>query len=538
MSCWRVLELSELPAGQVVPQLLVKPEFGPDAYSVHLTCLSNIWSEELDLAGIVQRAAEEQSPIEVSKRDTAQLAILLANVKKSLDHSDDTICCITRADSDGITLHTTIALPKPLDSLTWKFHLKKQASFVLKNELILPLLLSSHVQHERVDGLVSIIKDKDRAITRLVDQYESSNLDLAAAFPIISGLKSGRKAVKREQAARHIPALQLFREDAFKQETGQLVNLHVSTFGLFQEALSDCTPTVPPQLKSSDVDVSWWTGIPARISGVKIPAKGRDKQTVSSTKPIKPVADSSGDETEDEFETHSNFKVRVGIHLVNPQLTTVQTRNLKAPITSDNATEDDADLDAPLRSQSQKSSQNARRPPSSRIKSPTPEASSSPRSAKPPVAKPKPKGFRIGGKTKEIAPQPQDHLDNLPDGDALPLKESGSSQMIADVDLTPKKAKRTFKIGGKGKGKGDVDDSSQVQDTAPTMADRTRGTRSPSALPPSSPPVPRSGRVTSPVIEEHEETAEEKAERRRAELKRKTEEAAKKQAQSKKKRRF
>ncbi|EAT91533.2 hypothetical protein HBH56_007220 [Parastagonospora nodorum] len=522
MSCWRVLELSELPAGQVVPQLLVKPEFGPDSYSVHLTCLSNIWSEELDLAGIVQRAAEEQSPIEVSKRDTAQLAILLANVKKSLDHSDDTICWITRADSDGITLHTTIALPKPLDSLTWKFHLKKQASFVLKNELILPLLLSSHVQHERVDGLVSIIKDKDRAITRLVDQYESSNLDLAAAFPIISGLKSGRKVVKREQAARHIPALQLFREDAFKQETGQLVHLHVSTLGLFQEALSDCRPTVPPQLKSSDVDVSWWIGIPARISGVKIPAKGRNRQTVSSTKPIKPVAESSGDETEDEFETHSNFK----------------TRNLKAPITSDDATEDDEDPDAPLRSQSQKSSQNARRPPPSRIKSPTPEASSPPKSATPPEPKPKAKGFRIGGKTKEIVTQPQDHLDNLPDGDALPLKESGSSQTIADVDLTPKKGKRTFKIGGKGKGKGDVGGSSQVQDTAPPMVDRTRATRSPSTPPPSSPPVSRFGRIISPVIEEREETAEEKAERRRAELKRKTEEAAKKQAQSKKKRRF
>jgi len=317
MSCWRVLELSELPDGELIPQLLVKPEFGPDSYTVHLTCLSNIWSEVLDLAGIVQRAAEEQSPIEVSKRDSAQVAILLANVQKSLDLSDDTICWITRADSDGITLHTTIALPKPLDSLTWKFHFKKQASSVLKNELILPLLFSSHIQHERVAGLVSIINDKDRAITRLVDQYESSNLDLAAAFPIISGLKSGRKVVKREQAARHIPALQPFREDAFKQETGQSVDSDVSTLGLFREALSDCMPTVPPHLKSSDVDVSWWTGIPARISGVKIPAKGRNKHTVSSTKPIKALAESSGDETEDEFETHSNFKVCVAIHSAN-----------------------------------------------------------------------------------------------------------------------------------------------------------------------------------------------------------------------------
>jgi hypothetical protein len=122
------------------------------------------------------------------------------------------------------------------------------------------------------------------------------------------------------------------------------------------------------------------------------------------------------------------------------------------------------------------------------------------------------------------------------DADDLPIKESPSSRMTADMDATPKKAKRTFKIGGRGKGA--MGGSSQVQDTAP-MADRTRATQSPSVQPPSSPPVGRPAKEPTPIKEEErEETAEEKAERRRAELKRKTEEAAKKQAQSKKKRRF
>jgi hypothetical protein len=269
MACWRVLELSEQPDGDHIPQLLVKPVFASDSYTVHLTCLSNIWSEELDLHGIVDRASEQQSPIEVSKHDTAQLAILLDNVEKSLEHSDDAICRITRNDADGITLHTTITLPKPLDSLTWKFHLKKRAATTLKNELILPLLVSSHVQHERLTSLASTINDKDKAITRLLDQFESSNLDLAAAFPIISSLKSGRKVIKREQAARHIPALQPFREDAFKQQTAQLVDSDVSTLGLFQEALSECAPAVPAQLRSDENDVEWWTRVVSRLSTLK-----------------------------------------------------------------------------------------------------------------------------------------------------------------------------------------------------------------------------------------------------------------------------
>jgi hypothetical protein len=306
MSCWRVLELSEQPDGEQIPQLLVKPVFELNSYTVHLTCLSNIWSEELDLAGIVDRASKEQSPIEVSRQDTAQLAILLENVRKSLEHSDDAVCRITRDENDSITLHTTITLPKPLDSLTWKFHLTKRASTTLKNELILPLLISSHIQHERIAGLVSIINDKDRAITRLVDQYESSNLDLAAAFPIISGLSKGRKLIKREQAARHIPALQPFREDAFKQETGQSVESGVSTLGLFQEALSECTPSVPSKLKAEEAGLRWWTGIPNRLSKVK--ALSKPRKTLLIAKPAKPVADSSGEETEDEFENHANFK--------------------------------------------------------------------------------------------------------------------------------------------------------------------------------------------------------------------------------------
>jgi hypothetical protein len=311
MACWRVLELSEQPDGDHIPQLLVKPVFASDSYTVHLTCLSNIWSEELDLYGIVDRASQQHSPIEVSKHDTAQLAILLDNVKKSLEHSDDAICRITRDDADGITLHTTITLPKPLDSLTWKFHLKRRAATTLKNELILPLLVSSHIQHGRLTSLVSTIHDKDKAITRLMDQYESSNLDLAAAFPIISGLKSGRKVIKREQAARHIPALQPFREDAFKQQTAQLVDSDVSTLGLFQEALSECAPAVPSQLRSDDSNVEWWTSIASRLSASKAPVKSKGKKVALPPKPAPAIGNSSGDETEDEFENHSNFKVCV-----------------------------------------------------------------------------------------------------------------------------------------------------------------------------------------------------------------------------------
>jgi len=296
----------------VVPQLLFKPQFGAGSYTLFLTDLSNIWSEQLDLAGVVSRAAEVSSPIEVNTKDVAQLAVLIEHIQLSLSGGNHSSRRITRDGSHGVTLHTTTALPEPLDALTWEFHLQKRSAVALKNELILPLLVSSHIQHERVSGLISIISDKDRAITRLVDQYESCNLDLAAAFPSISGVRGGRRLLKREQAAKHIPGLQKFRSDGWRKETADLVDTELSTLGLFQEALSECTPKVPAWLKSEGQDISWWLKLDTVLNTPERISQPKDTVRIQrSAAPVHPARMDSEteDETEDEFETHNHFKV-------------------------------------------------------------------------------------------------------------------------------------------------------------------------------------------------------------------------------------
>jgi len=317
MSCWRLLKLSQAPNAHV-PQLLIKTEFSAKTYSVFLTDLNNIWGEELDLSGIIQRASQQESPIEVSKQDTTQLSILLDNVRKSLTNSGDTTCRITRNDTEGVILNTTTSLPEPLDSLRWKFCLSKKSSITLRNELTLPLLVSSHIQHERLNSLVTSITEKDKAITRLLDQFESNNLDLAAAFPSIGGSRPGRRLIKREQAARHVPALQPFHEDSWKQQTSQLKESDLSTLGLFQEALSQCTLKVPSQLKSEDEQKSWWTEIGDTLTSPEPSLRSVPKKMIS---PTTPRSELSEDETEDEFETHEHFKV--GLHVHNDILTQI-----------------------------------------------------------------------------------------------------------------------------------------------------------------------------------------------------------------------
>ncbi|CAN9206880.1 unnamed protein product [Alternaria sp. RS040] len=520
MSCWRVLELCEQPNGKHIPQLLIKPAFDLDSYIVHLTDLSNIWCEELDVYGIVKRAAQEQSPIEVSKQDTAQLVILLDNVEKSLASGEDAICRVTRNDTDGITLHTSICLPEPLDRLTWTFNLQKRTSATLKNELILPLLVSSHIQNERITALISTVTEKDGAISRLIDQFDSNNVDLAAAFPSIGGTKTGRKVVKREQAAKHVPALRPFREEAWRQETEQLEDANLTTLGLFQEALAQTTPRVPRKLKS-DQESMWWTGMPTQLGPVTVPAKSKAKKPTPATKSMKVIADSD-EETEDE-PVESSVPIPSSPHK-------------KTSETEGDSTEDDEDLDALPKSQSKSKGQTIQE--TIRERTLTPEHYSPPKTASSPVQKAKVSSFRIGGKSTRVeSPQPlPGSIDAEQESEVLPTREFVPSSQATQSVMTPKKARKPFRIGGKGKA---VDgDASQRAITISPSTNRIRTTQSPTAEPPSSPPPSRAVKEMSPVKEVHEETPEEKAERKRAELKRKNEEAAKKQAQAKKKKRF
>ncbi|CAE7031912.1 hypothetical protein CFE70_004506 [Pyrenophora teres f. teres 0-1] len=530
MSCWRVLKLSEEPGDKQVPQLLIKPAFQSDSYILHLTDLSNIWSEESDLDSIVNRASQEQSPIEVSNQDTAQLAILLDNVKKSLVNGHDAVCRMTRNDDDGIILHTSICLPEPLDRLTWKFYLKKRTATILKNELILPLLVSSHIQHERINGLITTIDSKDKAITRLADHFDSNNMDFAAAFPSIGGTKSGRRMVKREQAAKHIPALKSFREDAWRQETGQLRNSDLTTLGLFQEALAHSTPDVPIQLKSEDHEQDWWTALSTHLSS-KTSAK-RQTKPPSPRKPSDVVAGSSDEETEDEFENHEHFNT----HTIasKPANIPVQTPSLppnEAQSITEDSTEDEDDLDVPSKDDSQSQ---RRAPHTSSSRNPSLKHSPPHKATDPPAAKTKVNTFRIGGKSKvSIESPPSSAIVTGTDADLddlLPTKEFiPPCSPPTQTTMTPKKARKPFRIGGKGK-------ATDIE--ASQSAFRVRQTQSPTVDPPSSPPLREAVREPTPIKEVIEETPEEKAERKRAELKRKNEEATKKLARAKKKKRF
>lgn len=108
---------------------------------------------------------------------------------------------------------------------------------------------------------------------------------------------------------------------------------------------------------------------------------------------------------------------------------------------------------------------------------------------------------------------------------------------VESVETSPKKPRRAFKIGGKGKASQESA-STQPEFTASPSTNRFRDANSPTPRS-SPPPLPQEmQKEETPVEAVYEETPEEKAERKRAELKRRNDELAKKQAQHKRKKRF
>lgn len=186
-------------------------------------------------------------------------------------------------------------------------------------------------------------------------------------------------------------------------------------------------------------------------------------------------------------------------------------------------TEEDDDLDAPP---SQKSTKGFK------------TTSSTTNAESPSPAMPRNTGFRIGGRLKQATETPPLARGQEPDGkhDDLPVRHSPSSPPAEAVEASPKKVKKGFKIGGKGKTSTGEGSQTVAPDVRPEEGDHVSR---PNDAKTASSPLTRTDEEESMAEEPaREETAEEKAERRRAELKRKTDEAAKKQGQQKKKRRF
>ncbi|TPX16343.1 uncharacterized protein E0L32_003992 [Thyridium curvatum] len=279
-----------------IPTLLVSTSFTQSSYTVHITDMANIWSESLERKAICMRGFKEDTSIDPSE-DSEQMGLFLGKIRATFeqdapDHESTSLAVAGSADGD-LVLRITCVLPKPLKPLKWPVYLKKSPGSAIATELVLPLIQAHHTRVEETDSLVSLLKEKDAVIAKLLDKHESMGTGLENIFTALSS----KRKVTRAAAEDRIKGLAPFRESELRV---RLERAHggdsVDVKGLIQEAFGGKGLRYRSDLDiaaSADLD-TWWKNLDSG-AGVQLVERKKEKSPAAAEAapptPTKPADD-------------------------------------------------------------------------------------------------------------------------------------------------------------------------------------------------------------------------------------------------------
>ncbi len=514
---WRLLPA----AAPGIPTLLVSTAFGADSYSIHLSDLANVWVEKLDRRPIIKRGMVEDTSIDPSDGPD-QIKRLLELLRAAFDNTDPehptTSLTLARDDDgDSLVVNVTCVLPKPLKPFKWPMHLKKCPQSTIASELVLPMVQAHDTRSREIGQLMSLLREKDAVITRLIDKLEATGTGLEHVFNALSG----KRKVSRTAAEGKVKGLAPFSEADFKRTAAELRPIAQSTD---VSALLSTVFGSPGVQYKSDLDIEastalndWWTKL-SRGSNVILSGIAAEKAHSQPT-PTAPEPEPSKDE--------DDFQVQATPPGARP---TLKRPSAPQPADDDETSDGEDVADEPPAPSPPPAKPKARIGAIGRTKRPSPSPSPPPvtlplkskapaadahsdtasepdaHSSPPPAPKPAPKrgGLgRIGGKPKNEPPPPA----RSPSPAPAPAEESASQ------------LPRRHKLGMIGKKA-----ASPAPEAAPSADDGARGrSKTPAASAPKKAPV--------------RETSQERADRKREELRKEMERKAA-AGPAKKKRKF
>ena len=195
---WQQLHLSR----QDLPPLLFQYTQTRESYALYVTDLTSIWAEQLSKTQILKRADECATTIDPSE-DLDQLELLLTKIGEALHGQDGTASVYAGSQTD-IEIATSSKLPAPLRPLKWNFHLSQKSASTLTEQILLPLLKDEASWEARQRLLLDQLKQKDWALTRLLDKVEALGVDLATVFPSVSRRRNAQNTITREEVAKFV----------------------------------------------------------------------------------------------------------------------------------------------------------------------------------------------------------------------------------------------------------------------------------------------------------------------------------------------
>ncbi|KAB8664840.1 hypothetical protein FH972_026264 [Carpinus fangiana] len=197
-----------LPAASSSCSLLFRHDFTANSYAIQITNLQVVWAESLDRRRIIGRALDENTAIDPSE-DSTQLRLLLDHIRGAFS-KDNSRLQVQDLSQSELRLHATSPLPSPLKDLKWSFRLSTTAKQSVATELAAPLMSLAYFQTQQLQQLTESLKQKDVAISKILEKIEAAGFELAAIFPTIASNKKGRNLLSRDQVLQQMQGLKPF----------------------------------------------------------------------------------------------------------------------------------------------------------------------------------------------------------------------------------------------------------------------------------------------------------------------------------------
>ena len=258
MTSWRLLNL-QLESSKY-PPLLTRFDVMVTGYTITLTDLIHVWSEDLNREQINRRALAEGTSIDPSEGPN-QLKILLDKLQASLSEGSDSRLDLETSLDDGLVLRITATLPSPLPPLRWVMALSHAPSALLTRMLVCPLLVAQIGQAQRLSALQRCIQEKDHVIRKLLDAVQSSDIEVASVFLNVQGHMAGKKRLSWDRAGEVIRGLRAFDEDSWRNEEIFEEDPDRDATGLLRQSFSspfDVSASNLKLLNGALTEDRWW----------------------------------------------------------------------------------------------------------------------------------------------------------------------------------------------------------------------------------------------------------------------------------------
>ena len=207
---WKPLSLNK--PSKAISCALVKYEFGPTSYVIHLTDLTHLWTESLDRRQIIRRAIDLNTSIDPSE-DGSQMRVFLDHIQHALEGASGTAVSLSEEDkSNRLSLSISVTLPSPLAPLDWPVFLLQASQDLLTSQLMLPCLGQILSFRAQIDSLLQHLRDKDGVIRKLMDRIQSDGTDLSKVFPGSASIRSGSRLNAREAVFKSVKGMASFDE--------------------------------------------------------------------------------------------------------------------------------------------------------------------------------------------------------------------------------------------------------------------------------------------------------------------------------------